>query len=39
MFRSLKGCRRIYTRFDKFDAMFLGFLNFALVVEVIYDLA
>ena len=39
LFRSLKGCRRIYTRFDKLDAMFLGFLSFALVVEMIYDLA
>ena len=28
LFRRLKGCRRIRTRFDKLDAMFPGFLNF-----------
>lgn len=39
MFRRLKGCRRIRTRFDKLDAMRLGFLNFAVFVELIYDLA
>ena len=39
LFRRLKGYRRIYTRFEKFNAMFLGFLNFALVVEMLYDLA
>ena len=39
LFRRLKGCRRIRTRFDKLDAMFPGFLNFAVVVEMIYDLA
>ena len=39
MLRRLKGCRRIHTRFDKLDAMLLGFLNFAVVVEMIYDLA
>ena len=39
LFRRLKGCRCICTRFDKLDAMFLGFLNFAVVVEMIYDLA
>ena len=36
LFRRLKGCRRICTRFDKLDAMFL---NFALVIEMICDLA
>ena len=29
LFRSLKGCRCIRTRFDKLDAMFPGFLNLA----------
>ena len=38
LFRRLKGCRRVCTRFDKLDATFLGFLNFAVVVEMIYDL-
>ena len=39
LFRRLKGYRRIHTRFEKLDAMFLGFPNFALVVEMLYDLA
>ena len=39
LFRRLKGCRRIYTRFEKLDVMFPGFLNFALVVEMKFDLA
>ena len=38
-FRRLKGYRRIYTRFDKLDAMFPSFLYFALIVEMICDLA
>ena len=25
LFRRLKGCRRIFSRFEKLDAMFLGF--------------
>jgi transposase len=33
LFRRLKGFRRIFSRFDKLDLMFLGFLNFALIVE------
>ncbi|WP_134984877.1 IS5 family transposase [Xanthomonas axonopodis] len=33
LFRRLKGDRRIFTRFEKLDVMFLGFLSFALVVE------
>ena len=36
--RRLKGCRRICTRFDKLDVRFPGFLNFALVVEMISDI-
>ena len=39
LFRRFKGCRRIFTRFDKLDVTFLGFLNLTLVVEVTYDLA
>ena len=39
LFRQLKGCRRIHTRFKKLDAMFRGFPSFALVVEMLYDLA
>ena len=39
LFRRLKGCRRIHTRFDKRDMMFPGFLHFAVVVGTICDLA
>ena len=38
-FRRFEGYRSIFTRPDKPDAMFLAFLNFAFIVEVIYDLA
>ena len=33
LFRRLKGFRRIFSRFDKLDVVFLAFLNFALIVE------
>ncbi len=33
LFRRLKGFRRIFSRFEKLDAMFLGFLCFALVAD------
>ena len=39
LFRKLKGGRRFFTRFGKIDMMCAGFLNFALVVEMIYGLA
>ena len=35
LFRRLKGFRRIFSRFDKLDVLFLGFLNFALIVEAL----
>ena len=35
MFRRLKGFRRIFTRFDKLDVMFMGFVVFALIVIAI----
>jgi transposase len=35
LFRRLKGFRRIVSRFDKLDVLFLGFLNFALIVEAL----
>ena len=35
LFRSPKGFRRIYSRFNKLNVVFLAFLNFALIVEVI----
>ena len=35
LFRRLKGFRRIFSRFDKLDVIFLGFLHFALIVEAL----
>ena len=35
LFRRLKGFRRIFTRFEKLDALFLGFIVFALIVEAL----
>jgi transposase len=35
LFRRLKGFRRIFSRFDKLDVMFLAFLRFALIVEAL----
>ena len=33
LFRRLKGFRRVFSRFDKLDVMFLAFVLFALIVE------
>jgi transposase len=33
LFRRLKGFRRIFSRFEKLDVMFVGFIHFALIVE------
>ena len=33
LFRRLKGFRRIFSRFDKLDVIFLSFIHFALIVE------
>ena len=33
LFRRLKGFRRIFSRFEKLDLMFIGFINFALIAE------
>ena len=35
LFRRLKAFRRIFTRFDKLDALFLGFIHLALIVEAL----
>ena len=37
LFRRLKGFRRIFTftRFEKLDVVFLGFIVFALIVEAL----
>ncbi len=31
--RRLKGYRRIFSRFEKLDLMFLGFISFVLVAD------
>ncbi len=35
LFRRLKGFRRIYSRFEKLNVLFIGFLNFSLIVEAL----
>lgn len=35
LFRRLKGFRRIFSRFEKLDVMFLAFILFALIVEAL----
>jgi len=35
LFRRLKGFRRVFSRFDKLDVMFLGFVVFALIVDAL----
>ena len=35
LFRRLKGYRRIFSRFEKLDALFLGFILFALIADAI----
>jgi transposase len=36
LFRRLKGFRRVFSRFDKLDVMFTGFIHFALIVEALH---
>ena len=35
LFRRLKGFRRIFSRFEKLDVVFLAFIHFALIVEAL----
>lgn len=35
LFRRLKGFRRIFSRFEKLDIMFIAFIHFALIVEAL----
>ena len=35
LFRRLKGFRRIFSRFEKLDALFLGFIHFALIYNAV----
>ena len=39
LFRRFKGCQRLFTRFDKLDATFPGFVSLAAAVEMMHDLA
>ena len=34
-FRRLKGFRRIFSRFEKCDVIFLGFIVFALIFDAL----
>lgn len=38
LFRRLKGFRRIFSRFEKLDIMFIGFINFALIMDALKTL-
>ena len=35
LFRRLKGFRRIFSRFEKLDVVFLAFLYFAFIIEAL----
>jgi hypothetical protein len=35
LFRRLKGFRRIFSRFDKLDVVFMFFIRFALIVDTL----
>ena len=35
LFRRLKGYRRVFTRFDKLDAMFIAFVHLALIFDAL----
>ena len=35
LFRRLKGFRRIFSRFEKLDVIFLGFILFALIYDAV----
>jgi transposase len=35
LFRRLKGYRRVFTRYEKLDVMYLGMVTFALIVEAL----
>ena len=35
LFRRLKGYRRIFSRFEKLDVIYLGFVTFVLIVDAL----
>ena len=37
LFRRLKGYRRIFSRFDKLDVVFMFFIYFALIADILFS--
>jgi transposase len=37
LFRRLKAFRRLFTRFEKLDVMFIAFIHFVLIVEALRE--
>ena len=35
LFRRIKGFRRIFTRYEKLDIMFIAFITFAFIIDAI----
>ena len=35
LFRRLKGFRRVFSRFEKLDLIFIGFILFSLIIEAL----
>ena len=35
LFRRLKGFRRVFSRFEKLDMIFIGFILFSLIIEAL----
>ena len=35
LIRRLKGFRRVFTRYDKLDVVFMGFITFAFIVDAL----
>ena len=35
LFRRLKGFRRVFSRFEKLDVIFLGFILISLIIEAL----
>ena len=35
LFRRLKGYRRVFTRYDKLDVVYLGFVMFAIIYDAL----
>ena len=39
LFRRLKGYRRIFSRFEKLDVLFLGFIHFVLIFDTLLNIS